>query len=313
MSTGKVYVSLSQFCENDDRPRQVLFDAGLEVAENRTGQRLQRQELVEALGDADAVLAGVEPYDADLLAGLPSLRCISRCGAGTDSIDLEAAGRLNIAVFATRKEVVEPVAQLTMGMILALARNFPLHIDDFRSGHWQKHTGSLLSEWTIGLVGFGQIGRRVEQYLRMFKPRVLVTDPNVDAAEIPDGVQLCDLNELLPEADLVSLHASHASQDGPLLGCREIRGMRPGSRLVNTARGHLVDESELLEGLKSGHLAGAALDVFGVEPYSGPLARLPQVLCTSHVATLTGASRAAMELRCAKNAVQFLSQKGANA
>lgn len=313
MSRPQVYVALSQFCRDDDRPRRVLQDAGFEVREHASGARIQREEMAEALREADAVLAGVEPYDADLLAAVPRLRCISRCGIGTDSIDLSATQRLDVAVLTTIDEIVEPVAQMTIAMILALARHVPEHGRDFQAGLWRKHTGHLLSEWTIGLIGFGRIGRMVEGYLRVFGPRVLVADPNLQADRVPPSVERVDLGALLTRADLVSLHAARPAHEGVLLGRREISAMKAGSRLVNTARGYLVDESALVEALQSGHLAGAALDVFDTEPYRGPLAAFPQVLCTPHVGTLTKASRVAMELRCALNVVEWFQGKPSNA
>lgn len=264
--------------------------------------------MFEALGGADAVLAGVEPYDAELLAALPRLRCISRCGVGTDAIDLQAAQSLSITVFTTPDEVVEPVAQMAVAMILALARNFPLHFTEMRDGLWRKHTGFVLSEWTIGLIGFGRVGQAVERYLRAFGPRILVADPCVQPNQLPEGVEIRQLLELLAESDLVSLHAARSPESGPILGRNEIAAMKPGSRIVNTARGYLLDETALHAALQSGHLAAAALDVFSHEPYRGPLRKLPQVLCTSHVASLTRASRAAMELRCAENAVAYFQQ-----
>ena len=308
MSGEVVYVALQQFCEADERPRQLLAEAGFELRFNTLGRRLRREEMATVLAGADAVLAGVEPYDAALLAALPRLRCISRCGAGIDSIDLEAAARRGVTVLTTPDEVAEPVAQLTVLMILALARNLPQHLHESRSGVWKKHTGFLLSEWTIGLVGFGRIGRAVERDLRTFSPRVIVADPRLVPSQVPDGVTLCSLDGLLSQADVVSLHAARASQDGPLIGRRELGLMRPGSRLVNTARGHLVDEAALLDVLQSGRLSAAALDVFEREPYQGPLAALPQVLCTPHVATLTRASRAAMEWHCAQNVIEYFAQ-----
>ncbi len=308
MGLGTVYVALSEFCKYGNEPQQILLEAGFRVQENRSGQRLRREQLFEALYDVDAVLAGVEPYDAELLASLPSLRCISRCGVGTDAIDLETAERLNIAVKTTPDEVVEPVAEMTVGMILALARNFPFHYADFRKKLWRKHTGFLISEWTIGLIGFGRIGRKVEQYLRPFRPRIIIADPNVRLNELPDGVQLRDLATLLCDSDLVSLHADRRPEQGALLGKNEICLMKRGSRMVNTGRGHLVDEDALFEALECGHLSAAAIDVFKTEPYHGPLSTLPQVLCTPHVASLTRASRVAMEFRCAKNVVSFFAE-----
>ncbi len=302
---GNVYVALQQFCESEDAPRRILREAGLHVTENRLGRRLKPEEMAELLAEADAVLAGVEPYGAKLLEHLPKLRCISRCGAGTDSVDLEVARRRGITVLTTPDEVAEPVAQLTLGMILALARGFPQSIRNFDAGRWSKQTGFLLSEWTVGLAGFGRIGRRVERLLRPMGPRVLVYDPFFPAGDLPPGVQPVTLEELLAQSDLVSIHASRRPEEGALLGKQEIARMKKGSFLVNTARGYLVDEQALAEGLSSGRLAGAALDVFEKEPYNGFLSKMPQVLCTPHVATLTRASRAAMEFHCAQNVVEF--------
>ena len=278
MSVRKIYIALSQFCEDDESPRRVLLDAGFDVRENRSGKRLRPEEIRREVAGADAVIAGVEPYDVETLAALPGLRCISRCGVGTDSIDLEAAKRMGIAVRNTPEEVVEPVAQVTLAMILALARNFPVYIAEARAHQWKRHSGYLLSEWTIGLIGFGRIARAVEQYLRPFGSTILVTDPNIRSSDVPANVKLCDLPTLLRSADVVSLHASRPSAEGALLGPDQFALMKKGSRIVNTARGHLIHEPSLLGALVSGHLSGAALDVFETEPYSGPLADLPQVL-----------------------------------
>lgn len=307
------YIALQQFSSEEEHPQQILREAGFEIRQNMLGRRLRAEDMAEALREADAVLAGVEPYEESLLTSLPRLRCISRCGVGTDSIDLKAAERHRIAVYRTPEEVVEPVAQLTVAMILALARQLPLHVADVREGLWKKRMGFALSEWTIGLVGFGRVGRMVERYLRVFGPRVIITDPHIDLSEIPDGVERHPLPALLAASDLISLHAERPRDAGPLIGPDELAGMKPGSYLVNTARGHLIDESALADALQSGHLAGAALDVFETEPYAGPLTRLPQVLCTPHVATLTRASRAAMELRCAQHVVDHFAKRHTDA
>jgi D-3-phosphoglycerate dehydrogenase len=303
MSRPVAVVTLQQFCETDPQPIQVLEEAGFEVRRNRLGRRPTREELPEMLRGADAALAGVEPYDAALLEALPALRCISRVGVGVEAIDLAAARRRGIAIYTTPDEVAEPVAQMTVAMLLALARNLPQHHADAKAGAWTKRTGALLSEWTVGLVGFGRIGQAVERLLRAFGPRLLIADPAVAPSALPPSAALRTLPELLAESDVVSLHAARPADAGPLLGAAEFALMKPGSRLINTARGHLIDEAALLQALHSGRLAGAALDVYATEPYRGPLAALPQVLCTPHVATLTTASRAAMERRCAEQVV----------
>ncbi|PIQ84449.1 MAG: hydroxyacid dehydrogenase [Candidatus Omnitrophica bacterium CG11_big_fil_rev_8_21_14_0_20_63_9] len=309
MSRPLVYVAVQQFGEDDARARTLLEDAGFEVRHNPFGRRLVSGEMAEVLQGAAAVLAGSEPYDARLLAALPTLRCISRCGVGVDAIDMEAARRLGIAVYTTPDEVLEPMAQMTVAMILALARHLPLYLSEARSGQWRKHTGVLLSEWTIGLVGFGRIGQAVARALQAFGPRLLIADPLADPAALPPRIEARSLASLLAEADLVSLHVARPAAEGVLIGRQELAAMRPGSRLVNTARGYLVDEAALYDALQSGHLSAAALDVFATEPYTGPLAKLPQVLCTPHVGSLTRASRSAMELRCVRHVVEHFSAR----
>ena len=311
MNGKKVYVALTQFCNFDPRPRRMLQDAGFIISENTSGKRPTVAQLFEALGGVDAVIAGVESYPASLLAQLSQLCCISRCGAGTDAVDLEEARRRNIAVLTTPGAVIEPVAQMAVGMILALARNFPLHLRDMSKGLWKKPAGHLLCEWTIGLVGFGRVGRAVERYLRVFNTRITVYDPNVPQGDLPENLTSSDLPGHLRSCDLVSLHVSRTPQEGPVLGRQEIFSMKKGSRLVNTARGYLVDEQALYDALTAGHLFSAALDVFSREPYDGPLAGLEQVLCTPHVASTTRTSRVAMEVDSAQNVVSFFSRQRA--
>jgi D-3-phosphoglycerate dehydrogenase len=301
-----VYVALSQFCESDRGPMEKLLRAGFEVRRNDFGRRLKREEIVTAVGDADAVIAALEPYDAAIIDALPRVRCISRCGIGTDAIDLAAAERRGIAVLTTPDEVSEPAAQLALAMIFALARNFPQYSVDMRNGLWRRYEGHLLAEWTIGIVGFGRIGRCLEKYLRPFGPRILVADPAVRREDVDSRIEVRTLDELLNDADVVSIHANLRREEGPLMDAQAFARMKAGSRFVNTARGYLVDERALYEALTSGHLAAAALDVYANEPYEGPLLSLPQVICTPHIATMTAASRGAMELRAVENVVAYL-------
>jgi D-3-phosphoglycerate dehydrogenase / 2-oxoglutarate reductase len=304
--TREVYVALQQFCEEDDEPVRLLEASGFQVRRNRLGRRHKKEELAAAIGGACAVLAGVETYDDAVLAAAPALKLISRCGVGVDSIDLRAAEARGVSVRTTADEIAEPVAQMALAMLLSLARNLGLHAADFREGKWIKRTGRLISELTVGLVGFGRIGRRFEELLRPLGPKILVHDPRPPAT-LPPGVLSVGFEELLSSSDVVSLHADRPKELGTLLGERELARMRPGAFLINTARGHLVDETALKRALDSGRLGGAALDVFAEEPYAGPLAEVPTLLGTPHVATLTRASRRAMELRAARHVVEFFS------
>ena len=301
--------TLSEFCRYDEKARSLLQEAGFMLRENPAGKRPDKRQTIELLRDCDAVLAGVEPYDEEVLQALPRLRCISRCGMGTDSIDMHATSRRNIGVFATTDEVVRPVAEMTVAMVFALARRFPLFARASAVDFWKKHTGRLLSELVVGLVGYGRIGREVERCLVPLVKRILVYDPYVDMSALSTGVEPCAFDALLKNSDIVTLHVNRPASDGVMIGEREFALMRQGAYLVNTARGHLVDEEALIVALKSGWLAGAALDVYAQEPYSGPLLSIPQVLCVPHVATLTVSSRIQMETRCALNVIDFFTSQ----
>ncbi|MBI2870178.1 MAG: phosphoglycerate dehydrogenase [Candidatus Omnitrophica bacterium] len=302
-----VVVALQQFCSGDPAPLNLLKHAGIAVRLNDLGRRMQPEDLKGRLAGADAVIAGVETYPAALLKSLPRLKLISRCGVGTDAIDLEACRRLGIEVRTTPEETVTPVAEMTVAMILALARNLPLHITESNSGQWKKRMGHLLSEWTIGIVGLGRIGRAVAHLLSGFGPRIIAVDPLLQPAGCPAYVEISLWGDLLRQADCVSLHVSRRPEEGPLLGPNEFREMKKGACLVNTARGFLIDEHALEESLRTGHIAGAALDVFASEPYQGPLSKHPNCILTPHVSTLTKSSRMAMELKAAQHVVDFFS------
>lgn len=300
-----VFVAEPVFGEHGEEPLQLLREGGFGVALNPFRRMLRRQEMAEWLGPVEAVIAGLEAYDEEVLQNLPHLRCISRCGSGTDSVDLGAARRRNVAVLTTHEEVVEPVAQMTVGFILALARNLGPMADELRNGTWNPKIGNLLAEWNVGLIGFGRIGRAVEKHLRSFGPTVLVCDPFVAEKEMPPGVERLELDALLRRSDLVSLHVARPRSEGFLIERPQFALMKPGARMVNTSRGFLIDEDALCHALDAGRVSAAALDVFDVEPYQGALRKYPQVMCTPHIASFTRASRRSMELRSAANIVDF--------
>jgi D-3-phosphoglycerate dehydrogenase len=301
-----VFVALSTFAERDQAPLQLLADSGWPYRIHRTGKRITPPELLSDARDATVIVAGVEPYDAATLAGLPALRCISRCGVGVDAIDLAAARERGVCVLNTPDVPTIAVAELALSMFLALSRNLRPQADSMRARKWQRLESHLLNGRTIGLVGFGRIGRRVAQLLLPFGAHVLAADPLLtleDAAAA--GVRAVGFAELLQDSDIVSLHLSR-TPGKVLLGATEIAAMKQGAVLVNLARGEHVDEAALVAALQSGKLAGAGLDVFPREPYDGPLCDFEQVILTPHSATMPVETRSAMELQCVDKAVRFL-------
>lgn len=302
-----IFVALSTFAERVRKPLELLEASGHPFRLHRTGKRITTSELLQDGIDAAVILAGVEPYDSATLSQLPALRCISRCGVGVDAIDLAAARQRGVAVANTPGIPTEAVAELALSMFLSLSRNLRLQANLMQARRWERTTAHLLAGRTVGLIGLGRIGQRVAQLCLNFNARVLAYDPLVDAVLAHGlGVALVPREQLLQEADIVSLHASGSAEQPVLIGTTELALMKRGAVLVNMARGEMVDETALVEALRVGQLAGAGLDVFGAEPYQGPLCDFEQVILTPHSATLTVETRTEMEMQCVENALQFL-------
>lgn len=309
--TEDILVTLSTFGAESDEPLRLLERSGFSYRINPLGRRMEPSEVVEMGRNCKGLVAGVEKYTSETMAHLQNLRCISRCGVGIDNIDLSEARRRGITVLNTPDEPVIAVAELALSMILALLRRLPAVNSLTRARKWQRVTGNLLMEKTVGLIGMGRIGKRVAELLQAFQAEVIGTDPFPDEVWARErGICIRDLPSLLGEADIVSIHASH-SPEGPFkIRAEEIAQMKEGAWLVNLSRGDMVDDVALKAALDSGRLAGAGLDVFPQEPYTGCLCDSDRVILTPHQATLTRETRAAMETHAAMNAVQYLRDHG---
>lgn len=280
-----------------------LRERGLEFVLNPYGRRLTEEEACGLYADPEvvAVVAGVEPITRAVIDAAPGLTVISRCGTGLDNVDLTAAQERGIAVLNTPEAPAEAVAELTLGLMLAALREVPLQDQAIRNGGWERPMGGLLSARTVGLVGCGHIGRRVASLLRPFGSPLLVHDPYADAASLPDEAQPVELDRLLAEADVVSLHVPKTPETAHLMNGERLRRMKPGAILLNTARGGLVDETALAEVLRDGPLAAAALDVYEEEPYQGPLIDRPNAILTAHVGSYAREARGRQEREALRN------------
>jgi len=302
-----IFIALSTFAAENRLPLAMLESSGHRFRLHSTGERITRDELVQNASDATVIVAGVEPYDSGTLKLLPALRCISRCGAGVDAIDLDAARRRGIVVANTPTIPIDAVAELALAMFLSLSRNLRPQANLMRAGRWERLSAHLLKGRTVGLIGLGRIGQRVAHLCRAFGAHVIAHDPMAAPAVARElGVTLVGKEGLLEAADIVSLHASRNAGQPVLIGAPELALMKRGAVLVNLARGEMVDEAALVAALESGQIGGAGLDVFGSEPYRGALCEFEQVILTPHSATLTAETRAAMEIQCVENALQFL-------
>ena len=249
---------------------------------------LTPKNLSAALSDADVLIVrSATKVNAELIESATKLKIVARAGVGLDNVDVPACKAKNIQVINTPGASSNAVAEMTIGMMISLLRKVGYAHSSMLSGKWEKKncTGNEISGKTLGLVGMGRIGRLVAAKAVALGMRVIYTDPH-KASDL-SYPYFASVDELLPQVDIVSLHASMPAGSPAILNAKSISKMKKGSYVINTARGFLVDEAALISALKSGHLAGAALDVFPSEPYSGPLTKLDNVLLTPHIAAST--------------------------
>jgi D-3-phosphoglycerate dehydrogenase len=304
----KVFIATTSFGEHDPAPLEILKQRRLEPLRNPLRRSLKENEILEFARGCAGIIAGTERYDREVLCELRDLKIISRCGVGLDTIDLQAAMDLGIAVASTPYGPTEAVAELTVGLILNLIRRVENSSVALKRGCWEKHMGFLMRELTIGIIGLGRIGRRVAALLKGFNASVLGDDIQPDREwAAAQGVRLVDRGEVLKKSDVVSLHVPYEQRLHHLIGPREIEMMKPNSYLINTSRGGLVEEGALCAALKAGRLAGAAIDTFEQEPYGGPLRALDNVILTPHIGSYARAGRIKMERESVENILAKLS------
>jgi len=284
----RVLVTWMDYDPDGIRTGARLRAAGLAVdCAPKLGARSSHEVRRLAAG-AVAAIVSTDPFDRSVFAAAPGLRVIARVGVGTDSIDLVAATEAGVAVMVTPGGNRETVADHTVALILAALRRVVEHDGSMRRGEWRR--GGALMPWelhgaTVGLIGYGQIGRAVARRLEGFGVRLLVCDPALRAA---DHLRRVELEELLRCADVVSLHLPLSEATRHVLGREQLELMAPHAVLVNTSRGGLVDEAALAARLRSGRLRAAALDVFEEEPpASAELGELENVVLSPHVGGLS--------------------------
>jgi D-3-phosphoglycerate dehydrogenase len=292
-----VLVTPTSFGRGDPRLRAELEASVGEVIYNSTGRPLTSPEVAALLPGCDGYIAGLDTIDAAALAAADRLKVIARYGAGVDNVDLEAARRKGIVVTNTPGANAASVAELTIGLMLALLRSIPCAHERTRAGEWPRLEGLSLEGRTVGLLGLGAVGKQVARRLQGFDCTVLAHDPQPDEAFAREhGVALCSRDELIAASDLLSLHLPLLPATKGLVDAAFLSRMKRGACLINTARGELVDEEALAAALRAGHLRGAALDTFAQEPPNrdNPLLALPQVIVTPHMGAHSDSAMRAM-------------------
>ena len=308
---SKVLITTVPFGDKNRLPIEQLKAAGIKYLINPIGRKLKEEELVEMVSDFDALIAGTEPITDKVMSAASKLKLISRVGIGLDSIDLLAAERRGIKVSYTPNAPAPAVAELTIGLMLSLLRSVHVVNAKMHLGEWHRHFGRRIPEVTIGIIGAGRIGGRVLRRLAGFgTPRILVNDtkPNLEVA--PElKLEWIGKEEIYRHADLISLHIPMTVQTKNMIRREQLLMMKPDAMIINTSRGGIINENDLAEVLSTGHLNGAAIDVFDQEPYTGTLSQIDRCLLTSHMGSMSIDCRTRMEIESTEEAVRFLTGK----
>ncbi|MEO8364247.1 MAG: phosphoglycerate dehydrogenase [Ilumatobacteraceae bacterium] len=304
----KILITTSSFDLHNFEQLDLLTAAGIEIVQNPLKRRLSEQDVSELIDDdVIGIIAGLEPLTANVLTNARQLKVIARCGTGLDSVDIEAARSQGILVFNTPDAPTTAVAELTVAHILGLLRHVTESDREVRSGRWNGLMGSLLKNKTVGIIGFGRIGQAVAKLISAFEANVIA----FDIQKISDPlVKQLPLDEVCAKSDIISLHVPYSPATRHLIDARAIEKMKPTALLVNVSRGGVIDEDALLAALQSGRIAGAALDCFEVEPYSGPLLGIDNVHVTAHMGSYARETRNQMELDASAALVRGLKEQG---
>lgn len=294
--TWRILISAPYMLPVVEEFRSRLEAEGLEIIRAEVRERLCEEELLAVVGTLDGVICGDDEFTERVLRrAAPRLKVISKWGTGIDSIDKSAAAQLGISVYNTPDAFTDPVADTVLGYMLCFARRLPWMDEDIRRGLWAKPDAVSLRECTLGVVGVGNIGRAVVRRARAFGMEVLGNDPLPVSRSFLDEtkLKLVSLRALLAEADFVSLNCDLNPTSFHLIGRDELAHMRPTAYLINTARGAVVDEPALVAALDARRIAGAALDVFEIEPLpaESPLRAFRNCLLAPHNANNGRAAR----------------------
>lgn len=276
---------------------------------NTTGKPLAEDDLIPLLKDCDGYIAGLDFVTEKVINACPNLKVISRYGAGFDRVDIAAAKAKGIPVTNTPGVNAEAVGELAMGLIMSIARKIPYLDGQTRSGEWVRSTGMELKGKTLGIMGLGAIGKVVARCAQGFGMNVIAYDPFINKEYCAEkGIGVCTFDEVVAQANVISLHLPLNAETKHLIGEDAIAKMQPGTIVVNTSRGGIIDEDAAYKALKAGKLGGLGLDAFEMEPPTGsPLFELNNVVVTPHTGAHTKEATDNMANSSVKNLIDVLS------
>ena len=298
----KILIGPSSFGEVDPSPIKKLEKKGFEVIINPYGRKIKKKELIKLLDNSViGLIAGLETLDDEVISK-SSLKTISRVGSGISNIDLSSLKKNKIKLFSVPEGPVDSVAELTIANIINLFRNIISSDLAMKNKLWKRTIGNELKNKKILIIGCGRIGKRVYEILRFFGAEVKVVDPYISKSN-KKKYNAISLSEGLKYADLITIHSS---DEKCILGYSEFKIVKKGAYICNVSRGELISEKDLIKSIKNKTIAGAWLDTFSKEPYSGELTKLKEVILTPHIGSYTVECRKKMESIAVNNLVNSI-------
>ncbi len=307
----KALITTIPFGENNRLPFELLENANIDYLVNPLNRKITEGELVEMITDFDVIIAGTEKISDKVMEKASNLKMISRVGIGLDSVDLLAAKRHGIKVSYTPDAPAPAVIDLTMGLMYSLLRRVHESNIQMHKGNWHRYFGKRLTECSIGIIGTGRVGSKVIKNLVALGCKIIYYYDKKVRLEDDDKrhVIFTSKEEIYKKSDIISLHVPLDLETNNMITIKEIKLMKKDVFLINTARGGIINEKDLYTALEKKLIAGAAIDVFEDEPYSGKLAKHNNCILTGHMGSMSVDCRTRMEIEATEEAVRFLTGK----
>lgn len=302
----KIFVSTHPFSSTSNLPTKLISENGFELSVNEHGRKITSSELAYDIQDAEILIAGTEKITEEVFKNAPNLKLISRVGIGLDGVDFELCKKYNVRVAYTPDAPTMAVAELCVGLILDLARKISHTDKAIKNGIWNRHMGTLLYGKTVGIFGIGRIGKSLVHLLSSFNVKFKAYDLEPDLAfGRLYNVDFVSKEDVLKMSDIISVNVPLKHDTLDYITLNELKQMQSHAILVNTARGGIVNETDLYVALKENIIAGAAVDVFEEEPYKGSLTELDNIVLTCHMGASTIDSRTDMEVQALEEAIRY--------
>ena len=304
----KALITTVPFGEKSKKALDLLSQNNIDYLINPLNKKLTENELAEMVTDFDVIIAGTEPITKKVMDSASNLKMISRVGIGLDSVNLLEAEQQGITVSYTPDAPAPAVAELTIGLMLTLLRSVHISNIEMHDGKWHRFFGRRLSEITVGIIGVGRIGNGVLKHLQGFAPtKILLNDTNQNLnLDEKNNIKWVDKETIYKQADIVTLHVPLTVQTKNMVKKAQLLSMKEDAIIINTARGGIINELDLYDVMREGHLSGAAIDVFDLEPYDGKLKEIQRCILTAHMGSMSIDCRTRMEIEATEEAVHFL-------